>query len=154
MRPITTFTEGEEVWLEGKNLNLAMGTKKLAPKQYGPFKILKKISSVAYRLLLLTQMKIHDVFHIDLLTRFHQTDAYGPLYSRPPLDLINNDEQYEIEEIIDVRRRGRGRGCKTEYLIHWKGYPMSKCSWVTDGDLNALELLSEFLNKNSTTTAG
>jgi hypothetical protein len=44
MRLITTFTEGEEVWLEGKNLNLAVGTKKLTPKHYSPFKVLKKIS--------------------------------------------------------------------------------------------------------------
>jgi hypothetical protein len=154
MRLITTFTEGEEVWLEGKNLNLAMGTKKLAPKRYGPFKILKKISSIAYWILLPVQMKIHNVFYIDLLTHFHQTDAYGPSYSRPPPDLINDEEQYKIEEIINIRCWGRGRGHKTKYLVHWKGYPMSERSWVADGDLNTPELLSEFLNKNPTAVAG
>jgi len=141
-KPVPELSEGTEVWLDGKNLKLAMGTKKLAPKRYGPFKILKKISKVAYKLLLPPSMRIHDVFHFDLLTPFTQTETYGPAYSRPTPDLIDDKEHYEIEEVINARRKGRGK--KLEYLVHWKGYPTSERSWVKADDLNAPELLKEF----------
>jgi len=141
-KPIPEIPEGTEVWLDSKNLKLAMGTKKLAPKRYGPFKILKKISKVTYKLLLPPSMRIHNVFHFDLLTPFTQTETYGPAYSRPTPDLIDDEEHYEIEEVIDARRKGRGK--KLEYLVHWKGYPASEQSWVKVDDLNAPELLKEF----------
>jgi hypothetical protein len=32
-----------------------------------------------------------------------------------------NDEEYKIENIRDVRCHGRGH--KLQYLVHWKGYP-------------------------------
>jgi hypothetical protein len=48
-------------------------------------------------------MKIHNVFHIDLLLPYNKTEAYGPAYTRPPPDLINKEEEYEIESIRDTR---------------------------------------------------
>jgi RNase H-like domain found in reverse transcriptase/Reverse transcriptase (RNA-dependent DNA polymerase)/Integrase zinc binding domain/Chromo (CHRromatin Organisation MOdifier) domain/gag-polyprotein putative aspartyl protease len=152
-RTIREFDIGDKVWLDGRNLQLAYGTKKLAPKRYGPFPIAQKISKVAYRITLPSHMRIHDVFHVDLLTSFHETATYGQAFSRPPPDLVNDEEQFEIEEIIDVRRKGRWK--KLEYLVHWKGYPASERSWVKHEDLHAPDLLKNFLTKDSTSaTAG
>ena len=46
-------------------------------------------------------MKIHNVFHVNLLIPHHQTEAYGETYRQPPPELIDGEEEYEIEEIID-----------------------------------------------------
>jgi hypothetical protein len=40
----------EQVWLEGSHLKFPHQATKLNPKRYGPFKIIKAISSVAYQL--------------------------------------------------------------------------------------------------------
>jgi hypothetical protein len=144
-RKTTEMKEGDQVWLEGKNLNVK-GTRKLLPKWYGPFKIEKKIGTVAYRLDLPSSMKIHNVFHVDLLLPYKETEAHGPSYTRPPPDLIEGEEEYEIESIRDARRFGRGR--KQQYLVHWKGYPSSDDSWVDHKDLHAPELLEEY-HRNS-----
>jgi hypothetical protein len=140
-RKITEMKEGDQVWLEGRNLALK-GTCKLLPKRYGPFKITKKIGTVAYKLGLPPSMKIHDIFHIDLLLPYKETEAYGPSYTRPPPDLIEGEEEYEIESIREARRFGRGK--KLQYLVHWKGYPSSDDSWVDHKDLHAPELLKEY----------
>jgi len=87
-------------------------------------------------------MKIHDIFHIDLLTPYHKMSSYSMKYVRPPPVIEENDEEYEVEYIHDTRRHGRG--CKLRYLIHWKGYPTTDNSWVDHNDLNAPELLKEF----------
>jgi len=48
-------------------------------------------------------MKINDVFHVDLLTPYHETDAYGPPPPQPPATLVDDEEEYKVEEIIDDR---------------------------------------------------
>jgi hypothetical protein len=95
---MTEMKVGDLVWLEGKNLHVK-GTCKLLPKRYGPFQITERIGVIAYRLRLPKSMKIHDVFHIDLLLPYKETEAYGPAYTRPPPDLIEGEEEYEIESI-------------------------------------------------------
>jgi hypothetical protein len=93
-------------------------------------------------------MKIHDIFHVDLLTPYRETSSYGTNYVRPPPVTEENDEEYEVENIQDARRHGRGR--KLQYLVHWKGYPAADDSWVNHSDPNAPELLKEFYKQTPT----
>ena len=76
---MTEMKIGDQVWLEGKNLTIT-GHQKLSPKYYGPFKITEQISPMAYQLLLPDTMKIHNVFHVDLLMPYKETEAYGMLF--------------------------------------------------------------------------
>jgi hypothetical protein len=48
---------GDQVWLEGKNLQV-IGSRKLLPKWYGPFTILEQIEQVAYQLELPASMNV------------------------------------------------------------------------------------------------
>jgi RNase H-like domain found in reverse transcriptase/Integrase zinc binding domain/Chromo (CHRromatin Organisation MOdifier) domain len=148
-RRLTEMKVGDQVWLKGKNLSVR-GHRKLLPKRYGPYRIMEHVGNVAYRLKLPPSMKLHDVFHIDLLLPYKETEEYGPAYTRPPPDLIEGEQEYEVESIRDSRRKNRGR--QLQYLVHWKGYPSSDDSWVDAADLHAPELLREF--QTQTATAG
>ncbi len=144
------YQEGDLVWLEGHHLRTNQPTAKLAPKRHGPFPIIQVMSPVNYQLKLPTQWGIHDVFHIDLLTPYRETDIHGSNYSRPAPDLIDNKEEYKVEKILDTRQFGKGR--KRQYLIKWKGYPDSDNEWVDHKDVHAPEAIREF--KNSKAASG
>jgi hypothetical protein len=141
-----TFKIGDKVWLEGRNLRTEQPTAKLAPKHHGPFPIKKVLSPITYQLTLPPTWKIHDVFHVDLLTPYVETDFHGPNYTRPPPDLINEEEEYEVEQVLSSRRHGRGR--KVQYLVKWKGYPDSDNEWVNWDDMNADKALEDFRKQN------
>ena len=65
------FNVGEKVMLSTKNLKLLnQPSKKFRFRYIGPYKILEKISSQAYKLELPPNMKVHSVFHIGLLKDF------------------------------------------------------------------------------------
>ncbi|KAF8753261.1 hypothetical protein RHS01_06869 [Rhizoctonia solani] len=102
---IPKYSVGEMVWLDGKNVELRTNSNKLDPKRLGPFEVLEKISSHAYRLKLPETLKIHNV-------------------TTPP-ETIEGEEEYEVEQILDSKRQ---RG-KWFYLIKWKGYGPEDNSW-------------------------
>jgi hypothetical protein len=105
------------------------------------------MSPVNYRLKLPTQWSIHDVFHTDLLTPYRETPTHGANYQRPPPDLVDGVEEYEVERVLDSRRHGRGR--KLQYLITWKGYPDSDNQWVNWDDAEGAEdAIQEFKRSN------
>src|SRR6202008_4940954 len=136
------FQTGDKVWLEARNLKLPYGTPKLMPRRYGPFKLSEIVSPVAYRLILPPRWNIHPVFHASLLTPAHETTMNGPLYSQPPPDIINGEPEYEVERILDERITGRAR--RHEYLVLWKGYPLSDASWEPASGVHAPDLVREF----------
>jgi hypothetical protein len=128
---------GDQVWLEGRHLHTNQPTAKLAPKHHGPFKVVQVMSPINYRLELPTQWSIHDVFHTDLLTPYRETPTHGANYQRPPPDLVDGVEEYEVKRVLDSCRHGHG--CKLQYLIVWKGYPDSDNQWVNWDDAEGAE---------------
>jgi hypothetical protein len=105
-KPMAQYKKGQMVWLEGKNLKMPHQKTKLAPIRYGPFRIIKEISPVAYQLELPMTWSIHDVFHASLLSAYHETTAHGPNFTRPPPDMIEGEAEYEVEQIRSHRRHG------------------------------------------------
>ena len=136
------FQKGDLVWLEGHNLKIDQPTTKLAAKRYGLFPVAQVLSLVTYQLTLPAQWKIHPVFHVDLLTPYKETAFHGTNYTRPPLDLINDEEEYKVEQILDLRVRGQKR--QVQYLVKWVGYPDSDNRWLDTDRLTANEAIREF----------
>jgi hypothetical protein len=114
------FIVGQKVWLEGTNLKTSHLTKKFTPKHYGPFPITDVISPVVYCLTLPPSWKIHNVFHVLLLTPYKETEKHGPNFAELPPELIEDQEKYEVEQVLASRLYGCWK--KLQYLIRWKGY--------------------------------
>ena len=140
------YQVGDQVWLEGRHLHTNQPTTKLAPRRHGPFKVIQVMSDVNYRLELPTQWSIHPVFHTDLLTPYRETPTHGRNYQRPPLELVDREEEYEVEKILDQWQFSRRR--KLQYLVKWKGYSDSENQWVDSTDVFADEAIREFQNSN------
>ena len=104
------------------------------------------LSPVTYRLTLPEQWKIHPVFHVDLLTPYKETTFHSVNYTRPPPDLINNEEEYEVETILDSRVRGRKR--QVQYLVKWVRYPDSDNQWLNADQLTANEAIKDFKKRH------
>ena len=114
---------------------------KLSPKREGPFKVLDVLSPWTYRLELPPQWRIHPVFHASLLTPYHENDTHGPTHPRPPPDVINNEEEFEVEAIL----AHKGTGNRTRYLVKWVGYPTSENTWEPAANLsNAGDILTAY----------
>jgi hypothetical protein len=145
-RDTPKYKEGDQVWLEGKNLRINQPTAKLAPRRHGPFKITQVMSAVNYRLELPTQWSIHPVFHIDLLTPYNETIMHGPNFTRPTPELIDGEEEYSVEKILDSRHFGRRR--RLQYLVKWEGYPDAENMWVDKDDVFADDKVREFKASN------
>jgi hypothetical protein len=145
-RDTPKYKEGDQVWLEGKNLRINQPTAKLVPRRHGPFKIIQVMSAVNYRLELPTQWSIHPVFHIDLLTPYKETIMHGPNFTRPTPELIDGEEEYSVEKILDSRHFGRRR--RLQYLVKWEGYPDAENMWVDKDDVFADDKVREFKASN------
>jgi hypothetical protein len=140
------YKEGDQVWLEGKNLRINQPTAKLAPRRHGPFKVIQVMSPVNYHLELPMQWSIHPVFHIDLLTPYKETITHGPNYQRPLPNLVNGEEEYSVEKILDSQLFSRRR--RLQYLVKWEGYPDADNMWVDKDDVFADDKAREFKQSN------
>ena len=89
-------------------------------------------------------MKIHNVFHVDLLTPYVEIQAYGENYPQPLPEIIDGEEEYKVEIIIDDCYTRQGRKRKRQFLVKWKEYPHSKNSWVNKEDMHAPGLLADY----------
>ncbi|QRW19815.1 Retrotransposable element Tf2 protein [Rhizoctonia solani] len=121
---IPEYSIGEKVWLDTKNVEIRSNSNKLDPKCLSPFEATKKISSHTYCLRLPETLKIHNIFYEGLLSKSHESPSQ-PFPERPPPEIIEGEEEYKVEQIIDSKRQ---KG-KWFYLIKWKGYGAEDNSW-------------------------
>src|SRR6266702_2359730 len=76
---------------------------------------------------------------------YKETELHRPNFTRPPPDLIEGEQEFEVEKILDAQPRGQGR--KMHFLVKWKGYPMSDNSWEPRENLHADRLITEYNKK-------
>jgi hypothetical protein len=103
---------------------------KLAFKFYGPFDILEKIGTVAYKLKLPPSSMIHPVIHVSQLKKCVPSDRVidATLPPDPP------DLQLP-EKIVARRTRTLGSSSVKEGLIRWTGMPDTLATWENLQDL-------------------
>ena len=61
---------------------------------------------------------------------------------QPPPDIIDGEEEYEVEAILD--HRGGNHKNQQQYLVKWKGYP--ETTWEPQSNLmrHASELVLQY----------
>jgi hypothetical protein len=76
----------------------------MRPRREGPFIITEVLGPVTYRLKLPASWRIHNVFHATLLRPYKQNETYGKHFMEPPPQLLEGEEVYEVETILNHRK--------------------------------------------------
>lgn len=82
-----------------------------------PFKVIGK-NSILLELQLPQAIKIHNVFHPNLLWKASIDPLIGQVNKPIPSIIINNKEKREVEDIFDIRSLSK----KIQYWIKWAGW--------------------------------
>ena len=102
------FAEGDWVLLRAKNIMTRRPSKKFNARYLGPFKILKRIGKLAYRLDLPPSIaRLHPVFNVSLLEAWNAPPpeaGFKPGAIQIP-DEITLGERYEVEAILNCKQK-------------------------------------------------
>jgi len=82
------------------------------------------------------------MFNKDLLTQCKKPQFKEQhMDTASPLDIINREEEYEVEEV----RNHREQGCSIQFLVYWKGYENKHDQWIFETRLpHAKEVIEHY----------
>jgi hypothetical protein len=115
---------------------------KFFPRWDGPYTVVKAFPETSsYTLHLPNSPNTFPTFHVSLMKRHIENDATlfpSQERERPgPVLTKNGMDKYQIEKIIDERKRGWGY----QYLVHWAGYAECDDLWLPQCKLLNCEAL-------------
>lgn len=150
------YAVGDQVLLTTRHLRMP-GAKKLHPKFIGPFPVIERVGTAAYRLELPARYTFHPVQYVGHLRPFVQSDEFPERQQELRLPPVVDEEKgeqtadvFELERIVDKRQRRR----KTEYLVKWRSYPDSDNEWLpVDRLAGAAELIQEYEQRQQASDA-
>ncbi len=135
-----------KMFLNERNIVTARSFKKLNDKMLDSFQITESVDSF-YKLKLSETMRIHDVFHSELL-RSAVDDSLPGQKNEPSRSIVINDEdEWKIDDILNFRRYRR----RLQYRVKWKSYDNDLNWYNADDDefMNAQEVVDEFHTRYS-----
>src|SRR5258707_12504550 len=121
------YKVGDKVWLSLQNYS-DCPMKKLNHKWAGPFAITKVISPAAIKLCLSAWAKnIHPIISVSIICPYIPDEiAECPQPLQPGPIMVDNQEEYEVKEILDSRFRGG----KLWYLVKLVGWAHLANMWL------------------------
>ncbi len=135
-----------KMFLNERNIVTARLFKKLDDKMLDSFKITNSVDFF-YKLKLSDTMRIHDVFHSELL-RFVVDDSLSDQKNESSRSIVINDEnEWKIDDILNFRWYRR----RFQYRVKWKSYDNDLNWYNADDDefRNAQEMIDDFHIKYS-----
>ncbi|KAL9422110.1 hypothetical protein AB3S75_034387 [Citrus x aurantiifolia] len=101
--------------------------RKLAPRFYGPYKVLQRIGQVAYKLELPSHSKIHPVFHVSCLKK----KLGAANVQQTELPTIQEDGRMQLEPLALLEKRTVKRNNRpvVQWLIHWTNSFPEDATW-------------------------
>jgi hypothetical protein len=114
--PASTYKKDDKIWLSLRNIITDRPNKKLDWKN-AKYIVLEVISTYAVRLNI--PPEIYLVFHINLLQPA-ATDLFPSQLSddpQPPAIQVEEEDEYQVEEILSERRIRRGKGFQHQYKV-------------------------------------
>ena len=86
----------------------------LQPWYKGSLEIIEKLFLVMFWLRILSRYQVlHPVFHTSKLAQYSKSTICGQKSTPPPLTLIQGQEEWEVEKILDLQQRHG----KNEFLV-------------------------------------
>ncbi len=139
---LKTYNKDNLVLLLMKNLSQKHLNKKLSHKFAESFHIQDIIEKQVYCLYLSTHYQIHNVFHVSYLEPYNQHLDDEIMQMLSPSKLINEKEEYKIEEILKKQHRKD----KLWYKVKWIDYSSEYDQWIFEQDLDDASELCEAYN--------
>ena len=110
---------------------------KLSLRFIGPFEILKRVGTVAYRLVLLPSMSgVHEVFHASMLMKYTPDPAHVVDWGQIEVD---TDGTFEEGPVCIVYSRDKVLRRKTVrlVLVLWRHYGVEESTWEREDTMRA-----------------
>jgi hypothetical protein len=110
---------------------------KLAPRYIGPFPILEKCGTMAYRLDLPPSLaRVHDIFHVSQLKKFLNAPMDVML---PEVTPLKADLSYPEHLIKILDQKDRVTRCKTIrfFKIQWSNHSEEEATWESEDFLRS-----------------
>src|SRR5262245_24395962 len=143
--PAPEYKPGDMVYLDASDIKTTRPSQKLAHRNLGPYKIEAKVGH-SYRLQLPQSLqRLWPVFPVTKLTPAPPDPIPGDRRGAQPHPiLVDGQEEYEVERILDSRMRYR----RLEYLVKWRGYDTGQNTWVPHSEVFAPAEIRDFHRRN------
>ena len=110
---------------------------KLSPRFIGPFEILERVGTVAYRLALPTRMSgVHEVFHFSMLRRYTPDPAHVVDWGEIEVDTYGTFEEGPVC-IIDSRDQVLRRKTVRLVRVLWQYRGVEESTWEHEDTMRA-----------------
>ena len=110
---------------------------KLSPRFMGPFEILERIGTVAYRLALLPSMSdVHEVFHVSMLRKYTPDPAHVVDWGQIEVDTDGTFEE-GLMCIVDSRDQVLRRKTVRLLRVLWRHYGVEESTWELEDTMRA-----------------
>ena len=110
---------------------------KLAPRYIGPFRILTKLGSVAYRLELPPSLAdVHDVFHVSQLKKCLRIPTEATELEKLDLQSDLSYPEHPIRILEEKERKTRSHNIKF-IKVQWSNHTEDEATWEREDQMRA-----------------